>query len=103
METKKVFVLADAVAYAEDGIVSKEFLKSSNGGITLFAFDKGQRLSEHSAPFDAVVQILDGEAEVLIDGEPFHPKAGETIILPANHPHALNALQPFKMMLTMIR
>ena len=103
METKKVFVLADAVAYAEDGTVSKEFLKSSNGGITLFAFDKGQRLSEHSAPFDAVVQILDGEAEVLIDGEPFHPKAGETIILPANHPHALNALQPFKMMLTMIR
>ena len=69
----------------------------------MFAFDEGQSLSEHTAPFDATVLIVDGEAEIMIDGELFYPKAGEMIIMPANHPHALSAKKRFKMMLTMIR
>ena len=83
--------------------MSKEFSKNTNGGITLFAFDKGQRLSEHSAPFDAVIQVVDGKAEIVIDGEPFLLGAGQMIIMPAGHPHAVNAVERFKMLLTMIK
>lgn len=103
METKKIMTPAEVVNYAEDGIVSKEFVKTLNGGITLFAFDQGQRLSEHSAPFDAIVQILDGTAFITIDGEPFRPKVGGVLVIPANHPHSVIAEERFKMMLTMIK
>ncbi|MCH4155941.1 MAG: cupin domain-containing protein [Muribaculaceae bacterium] len=103
IEKKKVFVPGDAVAYSDGGIVSKEFVHSKAGSITLFSFDAGQRLSEHSAPFDATLQILDGEAEIMIDGELFHPKAGQMLIIPANARHSVNAVHRFKMMLTMIR
>lgn len=103
IEKKQVFAPNDVIAYAEGGIVSKEFIHSNAGSITFFAFDAGQRLSEHTAPFDAVIQVIDGEAEIMIDGELFHPKAGEMIVIPQNAPHAVNAAKPFKMMLTMIR
>ena len=78
-------------------------VKNNSGNLTLFSFDKGQGLSQHTAPFDAVVQILDGEAEVVLDGVPHLLKEGETIIMPANVPHALNAVERFKMLLTMIK
>lgn len=93
----------DVIDYADGGIVSKEFAHSQAGSITFFAFDEGQGLSEHSAPFDATVQVIDGEAEVRIDGVAHTVKAGEMIIMSANHPHALHAHQRFKMILTMIR
>ena len=103
METKKIFNLADSIAVAEESIVSREFVKNANGGMTLFSFDKGQRLSEHTAPFDAVIQVVEGQALITIDGEPFKVNAGEMIIMPANHPHSVTAEQPFKMLLTMIK
>lgn len=103
IEKKKVLSPNELIDYAAGGIVSKEFEHSNAGSITLFAFDEGQRLSEHSAPYDATLLIIDGEAEVMIDGELYHPKAGEMIILPANHPHAVNAVHRFKMLITMIR
>ena len=73
------------------------------GTVTFFAFDQGQGLSEHTAPYDALVHLLDGEAEITISGKPIHLRAGEMVIMPANEPHALKAVQRFKMMLTMIR
>lgn len=103
METKKVMHLANIIDYSPDGIISREFVKNSNGGISIFSFDAGQRLSEHTAPFDAIVQILDGEAQITIDGEFFTVRAGEVIVMPAGHPHALTAEKRFKMLLTMIR
>ncbi len=103
IEKKAIIVPNEVIDYATDGIVSKEFVHTDAGSITLFAFDAGQRLSEHSAPFDATLNIIDGEAEIMIDGELFHPKAGEMLIIPAGHPHAVKAQQRFKMMLTMIR
>ncbi len=103
IEKKKVLQPKELIDYAAGGIVSKEFEHSNAGSITLFAFDEGQRLSEHSAPYDATLLIIDGEAEVMIDGELYYPKAGEMIILPANHPHAVNAVHRFKMLITMIR
>lgn len=103
IENKTVLVPAELIDYASDGIVSKEFVKNNGGGITLFAFDAGQRLSEHTAPFDAVVQVLDGTAEVIIDGQPFEVSSGNMIIMPAGHLHAVHANVRFKMMLTMIR
>lgn len=99
----KVINASDDVKYAPDAIVSKTLIKKEKGTVTTFAFDKGQGLSEHTAPFDAMAHIIDGEAEVLIDGKPHTVKAGEFIIMPANIRHALNALKPFKMMLIMIR
>lgn len=102
-EKGKVCQLSDVIEYAEGSVVSKELIHTAAGSITLFSFEAGQGLSEHSAPFDAMVTILDGEAEILIDGVAFFPKKGETIVLPANHPHALNAKVRFKMQLTMIR
>lgn len=103
MDTKTIINLAASVEYAQDGIVSKEFAKNAHGGISLFSFDKGQRLSEHTAPFDAVVHVIDGTAEITIDGEVFNVAAGNVIIMPGGHPHAVMANERFKMLLTMIR
>ncbi len=95
--------LVDMVNYQQATTVSKTIIEKKTGTVTLFAFDQGQSLSEHTAPFDALVQILDGEAEITISGKPFHLKPGEMIIMPANDPHALTAVKRFKMLLTMIR
>lgn len=99
----KTLDLRELVAYHEGSIVSREILKTEKGTVTVFAFDRGQGLSEHSAPFDAMVQVLDGTAAITISGVSHIVKAGETIIMPANRPHALHAETPFKMLLTMIR
>ena len=103
MDTKQVLKLKDAVDYQAGSIVSKEIVKGKTGGVTLFAFDKGQGLSEHTAPFDALVYIMDGEAEITISGSAFNPKDGEFIIMPANEPHSVKAVNRFKMILVMIR
>ena len=95
--------LSSLVNYAEGSIVSRTLVDKPVGTITLFAFDKGQRLSEHSAPYDAVVQVIDGRGEVTIGGQPHTVNAGEMIIMPANVPHSVNAVEKFKMLLTMIR
>ena len=97
------FNLEQFVDYADGSVVSKTLLKKEIGNITLFAFDKGQGLSEHTAPFDAVVYILDGKAEITIGGQPQNVSAGEMLIMPANIAHALQAKAPFKMLLVMIR
>jgi len=99
----RVLSLKDLVAYQEGAVASRMIISRDAGNITLFSFDRGEGLSEHTAPFDAVVTILDGECEVRVAGEGHHLKEGETIILPANRPHALSAVTRFKMMLTMIR
>lgn len=98
-----VLDLSALIDYSEGGVISKQILKSNAGNITLFSFDKGQGLSEHTAPFDAMVQILDGEAEIKIGGKPVIVKKNESIIMPANVAHALSATERFKMLLTMIR
>jgi len=95
--------LAELVDYQDGSVVSKEIIKKDKGTVTLFAFDKGQGLSEHTAPFDALVHVFDGEAEIAISGEPHNVKTGEIIIMPANKPHSLKATERFKMMLIMIR
>ncbi len=95
--------LNDLIDYQEGSVVSKEVIKKDKGTVTLFAFDKGQGLSEHTAPFDALVYVFDGKAQIVISGKPSHLKAGEIIIMPANKPHALKATERFKMMLVMIR
>ena len=99
----EVLNLAALVEYQTGSIVSRQITKSEAGNITLFAFDAGQELSEHTAPFDAVVHVLDGEAEVKISGKPSLLHAGDMIIMPANEPHAVRATGKFKMLLTMIR
>lgn len=100
----KVFVLADLVDYAKDSIVSRVIAENEAGTLTLFAFDAGQGLSEHSAPFDAIVQVLDGEARVAIGGKSARVVAGQLVIMPANVPHAVPpAEKRFKMLLTMLR
>ena len=92
------------IDYQKDSVVSKEIIKKELGTVTVFAFDKGQGLSEHSAPFDAMVQIIDGEAEITISDVKHTVKAGEMIIMPADEPHALQAVNcPYKMILTMIK
>jgi quercetin dioxygenase-like cupin family protein len=93
----------DLLQYQDGAVVSRTLIDKKVGTVTMFAFDEGQGLSEHTAPYDAMVMITDGEAEIRIAGEPFHLRQGETIILPANKSHALRALSPFKMMLIMIR
>jgi quercetin dioxygenase-like cupin family protein len=98
----KVVKMADNVAYQKDSIVSSEIINKKSGTITVFAFDKGQGLSEHVAPYDALVYILDGMAKIFISGERFVLNKGEMIIMPANKPHALKALKKFKMILVMI-
>jgi len=95
--------LAELLQYQEGSIVSRVLLKNKGGTVTLFAFDQGEGLSEHTAPFAALVLVVDGEAEVEIAGNAYVVKAGETINLPANVPHAVRATSRFKMLLTMIR
>jgi quercetin dioxygenase-like cupin family protein len=95
--------LTNLVDYQDGSIVSKEIIKKDKGTVTLFAFDKGQGLSEHTAPFDALVYVFDGKAEVMISGQPISLKAGEIIIMPANKPHTLKAVERFKMLLVMVR
>ncbi len=95
--------LVSLVEYAADSIVSKTILDKPVGTITLFAFDKGQKLSEHTAPYDAVVQVIDGSAQLTIGGKDVMVLAGEIIVMPGNVPHAVAALEKFKMLLTMIR
>ena len=95
--------LVDLAAYQSGSVVSRTLIDKKTGTVTLFAFDEGQGLSEHTAPFDALVHLLDGEAEISISRVPFHLREGEMIIMPANEPHALKALKRFKMLLTMIR
>jgi quercetin dioxygenase-like cupin family protein len=99
----KVMELAGMVDYQPGSIVSRTVTDKPSGTLTLFAFDKGQGLSEHTAPYDALVHLLDGEAEITISGKPHPVKKGEIIIMPANAPHALCALNRFKMMLVMIK
>ena len=99
----QILHIAEMVNYQEGAVVSRQITKADAGNVTLFAFDFDQGLSEHTAPFDALVHILEGEANVTISGEPFHLKAGDAILMPAHEPHALKALQRFKMLLTMIR
>ena len=99
----KVLELKALVAYQNSSIVSRTLVDADAGSITLFAFDKNQALSEHIAPYDALVHILDGEAEVFISNKPNRLNEGEAIIIPANQPHALKAQMKFKMALTMIK
>ena len=101
--TAEKFSMTDKVEYADGSVVSKIIIRNDKGNITLFAFDKGEFLSEHTAPFDAIVQVLDGKGEVVIDGKSFELNDGESIILPANVRHAVNATEKFKMLLTMIK
>jgi len=95
--------LADIVEYQTGSVVSLMLIDKKAGTVTLFSFDAGQGLSEHTAPFDAMVYVIDGEAEVTISGKPFRLRTGDTITMPANEPHALKAVKRFKMMLVMVR
>jgi quercetin dioxygenase-like cupin family protein len=99
----KISILVDMVDYQKGSVVSREIVKKDTGTITLFAFDEGQGLSEHTTPYDALVHILDGEAEITIGGKVFEPRAGEMIVMPAHIPHALKAIKKFKMLLIMLR
>lgn len=99
----KAFTLSELVSYQEGSVVSKTLIDKKIGTLTMFSFGAGQGLSEHTAPYDAVVQVVDGEAEVIIDGETQTVSAGQMIIMPANIPHELKAAKPFKMLLVMIR
>lgn len=94
---------SEMIEYSENGIISKIIIKNDAGNITLFSFDKGQELSEHSAPYDALVQIIEGESDIFIDGQLHQIQQNESIILPANIPHAVKASKRFKMLLTMIK
>ena len=95
--------LASLVNYQDGAVVSRTLLKRPTGTLTLFAFDEGQGLSEHTSPFDAVAQLLEGEAEIVISGKPLTAKSGEVVLLPANQPHSLKAIAKFRMLLSMIR
>lgn len=97
------FDFTQKVEYSSNGIVSKRIIQKQVGNVTLFAFDAGQELSEHAAPFDALVQLLEGNGEIIISGISHQLSAGEAIIMPANIPHAVKAHEPFKMLLTMIK
>ncbi len=99
----EVAITAALVNYKEGSIVSREILKKPTGSVTLFAFDEGQGLSEHTVPFDALVQVIDGEAEITVAGKPHRVGSGEMILMPAHQPHALKALKRYKMVLTRIR
>lgn len=95
--------LANLVAYQDGGVVSRTLVKKNGGTVTVFAFDKGQALSEHTAPFDAIVQVLDGDVELVIGGNKVPATAGQTVLMPAGIPHAVNATSKFKMLLIMVR
>lgn len=99
----QVKTLSDIVKYQDNAVVSSEIIKKGAGTVTVFSFDKGQGLSEHTAPFDVMVNVLDGQAEVRVSGVPCIVNAGEMIILPANEPHSLQAVEKFKMLLVMIK
>ncbi len=101
--TAQTFLAANSIEYATASVVSKTIVKNPAGNITLFAFDKGEGLAEHSTPFEALVQVLDGTVEITIGGTPHSLQTGQCIILPANIPHAVKATEKFKMMLTMIK
>jgi quercetin dioxygenase-like cupin family protein len=95
--------VVDLVSYQADAIVSRIVLKRDAGNVTLFAFDAGQELSEHTAPYDALVQVVDGAAVITVGGRPYRLGTGEMLLMPAHQPHALKAVSRFKMLLTMIR
>ena len=99
----EVLQMAGLVSYQDGSVVSRQITKADAGNVTLFAFDTGQELSEHTAPFDALVHVLEGEAEIRISGKAYELKAGDAIIMPADEPHAVRATTRFKMLLTMIR
>ena len=99
----KTAALSDLIEYQQGSVVSRALVKKKSGTVTVFAFDSGEGLSEHTAPYDAIVEVLDGLARITIDGEDFRVEAGEIIILPANRPHSVHAEQRFKMLLTMIK
>lgn len=102
-QAAKPEIVNDLVNYQNESVVSRTLIEKETGTITLFAFSKGQALSEHTAPFDALVNVLDGQAEVTISGKPFVVMQGEMITMPANKPHALQAVKRFKMLLVMIK
>jgi quercetin dioxygenase-like cupin family protein len=102
-EKAKIFNLNNSVEYSDNGIVSKTVLKKETGNISVFSFDRGEGLSEHTAPFDAMIMVIDGKGEIIIGGEPFILEAGQSIIMPGNIPHSVNAVEKFKMVLIMIR
>jgi len=99
----QVLKIADLVEYQDGSVVSRIVVKAETGNVTLFAFDEGQDLSEHTVPFDGLVHVLEGEVEIRISGKPFHLRIGDAIVMPAREPHAVRALKRFKMLLTMIR
>jgi len=103
MPTGEVVGLAELVNYQEGAVVSRTLLNRGTGTVTLFSFDEGQGLSEHTAPFDALAHLLEGKAEIVVSGKPLLTNAGEAVLMPANQPHSLKALTKFKMLLTMIR
>ena len=98
----QVLKMADLVSYQDGAVVSRQITKADAGNVTLFAFDAGQELSEHSTPFDALLHVLDGQAEIRISGKSYALAAGDAIVMPGNEPHAVKAVQRFKMLLTMI-
>ncbi|OGG43284.1 cupin [Candidatus Jorgensenbacteria bacterium RIFCSPLOWO2_12_FULL_42_11] len=100
---EKVLNVSNLVDYQEGSVVSRELLKKSTGSVTIFAFDQGQGLSEHKAPFDALMHIVDGSAKIKISGKTYEVSRGEVIIAPANEPHELKAIEKFKMVLTMLK
>lgn len=102
-EPAEVRRVGELVSYQDGAVVSRIILKRETGNVTLFAFDTGQELSEHTTPYDALVQVVDGEATITIAGRPYLVRAGDMIIMPAHQPHALKAVSRFKMLLTMIR
>ncbi len=102
-EKGKVFSFAKSISYADKAVVSKHILKKDTGNISLFSFDKGEGLSEHTTPFDALVLLVDGKANIIINGVYNILESGDSIIMPANIPHALKAVEKFKMVLTMLK
>ena len=103
MPIAEVVRVTDLVNYQDGAVVSRTLITRATGTITLFAFDEGQGLSEHTAPFDALAHVLEGQAEIVVSGKPLRTTAGEAVLMPANQPHSLKALSRFKMLLTMIR
>ena len=103
IEKGKVFKATEVIEYTDGGVVSKEFIHSNAGSVTVFSFDAGQGLSEHTAPFDALIQVIDGIMQLTVEGQTFNIKAGETFIIPSCAHHSVKAVERFKMMITMIR
>lgn len=103
IEKGEVFKATEVIEYTDGGVVSKEFIHSNAGSVTVFSFDAGQGLSEHTAPFDALIQVIDGVMQLTVEGRTFNIKAGETFIIPSGAHHSVKAVERFKMMITMIR